>query len=150
MSSPTTDFTKPADGHSAFGSEMFSYYVNVIRRHQVPVGYLCKGLAFLGAGHFTHISFLYAAHICPLWVFLPKGTKALSLLTAEAHSACLCCRESHLLLPRAVTRPNCGPWAISGLLVSYKPKPAIPAQFCIVYGCFILQRSSQMTVMETM
>lgn len=36
-----------------------------------------------------------------------------------------------------------------GLLVYYKPKPAIPAHFHIVCGCFMLQRQSQMAVIET-
>lgn len=48
-----------------------------------------------------------------------------------------------------MTGPICGPWATSDLLVYYKPKPAIPVHFHIVYGCFMLQRQSQIAVIET-
>lgn len=111
-------------------------------------GSLCIVSATLVAGRFTGLSSGCSSSL-PSMSVLPTGTKALSLHTAEAHSACLRCRESYHLPPRAVTGPNCGPWATSGLLVYHKPKSAIPAHFHIVYSCFMLQRQSQMAMIET-
>lgn len=107
---PNCRIHKACHGHSSLAT------VWALWRHQVPGGYLRIVLATLAAGCFPCLS--SGCSLCLFFMSIPaKGLKnSLSMqLSLILHACDAGNNTTHL--SRAMTGPNCGPGATSGLLV---------------------------------